>query len=290
MADHTGRALEIGALYAALVSLRSERDSGARAVVSLGEGEPAHVAATDLIRAADLLASRKLRGWIAQFALQWWAHALTATSQVVSGTGTSSVAAGQYHAVARDASVLSTLVVETGGATSGTNECCRYLTSPNLYLRTGARFVFRSSAAQVAEIQVARWGLWGNNATPTSGARPTHGVWLEFDRAISTTLIYLCSADGGAVASVSTGITLDTSMRTWVIDQTALGFNVYEIETGTLAVIASTSTPVVSSFQAGTARAFWQITKKAAASGNWGDIYCPFFAPILAETYVKELP
>lgn len=290
MADFSGRTLEIGALYAVLARLRGERDSGAHAIVSRGEGPPELVSAADIIRAADLLHNRALRSWIGQHMVQWWAQALQATSQVVAGTGTSSIAVPQYHPAMQTLSSLASLCVETGGATSGANSCVRYFSTANFWIQNGTRHVFRCSARNLAEIQAARFGLWGNNATPTSTGRPGYGAWFEFDRAISPTLLYLCSADGGAVASSSTAIALDGNWRTWVVDQTSSGFRCYEVEAGNLAQVCTTSTPVVSSAQAASVRPFWQIEKVASATANWGDLYCSLFAPILGESYIRELP
>lgn len=291
--DYRGQALSVGSVYVPLAKLR--HDAAAGQVVDLGgKARPLQVKGGQLYPVAKLVdtedprlpLSQAMRDWMNIQTARWWDAAYAGIGSSGSGTGTNYQASPEYHPIARDDGTIACHMLDTGSGTSGVNCRTVYTSAPCLYLGTGRLYWQRIAINNLAQIQTFRFGFWGGGAsTPgATGGRPGKGLWLEFDRAISTSKLWLACADGGSVTTADTGLAAANNLvGDWCFGVTGGKGFAWEVRTQESALCnVATNLPSTANAQAG--RLFFQIEKTNPASSSGGYLFNMGQAPLWTPT------
>lgn len=298
--DYRGNALAVGSVYALLGRLQNDASAGA--VLDVGRGAPVHASGSRLfpvLKIADaedvrFPDSKSVRRWIVVQDARWADAAYAGVTSIGSGTGNNYQGSTEWHTVLRDPKVRASMLLDTGNATSGLNCRTTYQQSPVHYLGNDNLYWFRIACNNLAQIQTARWGVWGGgaNTPPATGGRPSKGLWLEFDRAVSTTKIKLCASGGSTVSTADTGITMvDLAIRDWFVGLIGGKGQVWET-TSSPNPLTNVSSDLPSTANALAGRMFFQIEKLTTGpSTNSGYLYSLGQAPLaLASNVVPLIP
>lgn len=289
--DYRGNGVAVGVKYVPLATLRNDDGTNGPILDEGPRSRPRAIPGAQLVpigALVDTLDARlptiELRRWMGRQPAVWWASPFAGIGQIGSGTGNSYVASPEYHPIVRNLRTNAAFVVDVGNGTSGTN--CRTVYGSNAvsYLGEGFLYWFRMSVDFMANLQTARFGLWGggNGTTPPAGGgRPAKGVWLEWDRAIHATKIRLCAADGGTVSTSDVGIDLaNNDPLDWFVGISGGKAKAWEI-TADENPLTNVASNLPSTENAKAARMFFQAQKLTTSpSSSVGYLYCLNMLPL----------
>lgn len=247
--------------------------SGARVPIVLGSGRTIVAAAADVLRA-----ERLLNLWAPALAgmVDVWRIGTTGVGTTLSGTGSVYTLNHRWDTEDQGADVVSGLTIETGNGTSGTNAALAYAFH-RFHLAVGRKIRFRIKVSNPSAIQAFRVGVAGDYGLPGATGRPTSGIWLEFDRAVSTTAIYLAAGDGTSQsATAATGITLSTFQDTWIAGYlefvSTSSIKLYTVSGGVATLRATHGTNVPNDAQGRASKVIHQIDKDNTAGATRGHL------------------
>jgi hypothetical protein len=161
--------------------------------------------------------------------------------------------------------------IETGTGTAS-DSALMYSFHYNGYAAVGRRFRFRISVDNNWGIEQFRIGFYGDYTAPTGTARPTSGLWIEYDRSVSTTQLYLASGDGtgqsATALSTLTLATLEDTFYTFEIEfESTSTINIYEVS-GTSKTLRATHTTNIPTDSRSRALKFFASIEKLNSAGT----------------------